>query len=110
MSNQTTSAGATRARRGSQARAVRTAATAHGAGVADLHRILLETAFELTAEFDGVPAGSVMRCFGRSVKLARARGVTGAGLPEAARRIATTSLRERAAGGRHRTWTLAATA
>ncbi|NYD41416.1 hypothetical protein [Nocardioides panaciterrulae] len=106
MSNQTTSEGVMRAHRG--APGADTAATAPG--VADLHRILLETAFELTAEFDGLPAGSVMRCFGRSVKLARAQGATGPGLPEAARRIAASSLRKRAAGGRHPVWTLAATA
>jgi hypothetical protein len=101
MSNQTTSAGTMRARRGSAATAT---------GVVDLHRILLDTAFELTAEFDGVPAGSVMRCFARSVKLARAQGVTGPALPEAARRIAASSLRERMAGGHRPAWALAATA
>ena len=84
--------------------------TAHG--VVDLHRILLETAAELAAEFGEVPAGSVMRCFGRSVKLARAQGVSGTALPEAARRLARSSLRDRAAGvaGRPGWAALAATA
>ena len=82
--------------------------TAHG--VVDLHRLLLETAGELTAEFSELPAGSVMRCFGRSVKLARAQGVTGTALPEAARRIARASLRDRVAGGRPGWAALAATA
>lgn len=82
--------------------------TAHG--VVDLHRILLETAGELTAEFSEIPAGSVMRCFGRSVKLARAQGAAGAALPEAARRVARSSLRDRLAGGRPGWAALAATA
>jgi hypothetical protein len=82
-------------------------------GVVDLHRVLLEVAEELTAEFSELPAGSVMRCFGRSVKLARAQGVSGTALPEAARRIARGSLRDRiagAAGGRRGWAPLAATA
>ena len=79
-------------------------------GVVDLHRTLLETACELTAEFSELPAGSVMRCFGRSVKLARAQGVSGTALPEAARRIARSSLRGRLAGSRHAGAALAATA
>ncbi len=103
MSNQTTSGGRMRAGHGAG-----TTVTAHG--VVDLHRTLIETAFELTAEFDAIPAGSVMRCFARSVKLARAQGVDGPGLPEAARRLAASSLRERAARGRHPASTLAATA
>jgi hypothetical protein len=82
--------------------------TAHG--VVDQHHRLLETAGELTAEFSEMPAGSVMRCFGRAVKLARAQGVTGTALPEAARRIARSSLRDRAAGGRPGWAALAATA
>lgn len=105
MSNQKTSFAQARAQRTVRTRTV--GATAHG--VVDLHRILLETAGELTAEFAELPAGSVMRCFGRSVKLARVQGVTGAALPEAARRIARANLRERVVGGRPG-WALAATA
>ena len=105
MINQKTSYGEVRARRSLATRS--TGATAHG--VVDLHRMLLETACELTAEFSEIPAGSVMRCFGRSVKLARAQGATGAALPEAARRLARSSLQDRVAGGR-RGWALAATA
>jgi len=107
MSNQTTSAATTRARRRTTT-ATRGPGSAHG--VVDLHRILLDTAFELTAEFDTVPAGSVMRCFARSVKVARARGVDGAALPEAARRIARSNLHERVARGRSSGRVLAATA
>lgn len=105
MSNHTTSE-ATRVRRAAWTRPV--GGTAHG--VVDLHRILLETAGELTAEFDELPAGSVMRCFGRAVKLARAQGVSGTALPEAARRLARASLRERGCGGRPGWAALAATA
>ena len=107
MSNQRTPVDEVRARRGAWARPA-AGSTAHG--VVDLHHLLLETAGELTTEFSEVPAGSVMRCFGRAVKLARAQGVSGTALPEAARRIARSSLRDRVAGRRPGWATLAATA
>ena len=93
MSNQKTSVGAAR-RRGPDFSARGTGA-AHG--VVDLHRQLLETAFDLSVEYDTLPAGSVLRCFARAVHLARLKGVEGARLPEEARRIAESSLRSRAA-------------
>jgi len=96
MSNQTTSAGVARARRGSGS----DRAGAHG--VVDLHRQLLEIAFDLSVEFDTLPAGSVLRCFARAVHLARLKGAEGARLPEEARRIAESSLRSRAAKGSRR--------
>ena len=71
-------------------------------GVVDLHRQLLETAFDLSVEYDTLPAGSVLRCFARAVHLARLKGVEGARLPEEARRIAESSLRSRAAQGTRR--------
>lgn len=94
MSNQTTSVGEARARRRRRS-ADRGTASAHG--VVDLHRQLLDTAFDLSTEFDTLPAGSVLRCFSRAVHLARLKGAEGARLPEEARRIAESSLRARAA-------------
>ena len=91
MSNQKTSADVARARRGSD----RSAGAA--TGVVDLHRQLLDLAFDLSVEFDTLPAGSVLRCFARAVHLARLQGAEGARLPEEARRIAESSLRSRAA-------------
>ena len=98
MSNQTTSAGVTRARRGPDSGVDRAGAN----GVVDLHRQLLETAFDLSVEFDTLPAGSVLRCFARAVHAARLKGAEGARLPEEARRIAESSLRSRAAKGNRR--------
>ncbi|MFC4787299.1 hypothetical protein ACT8ZV_22675 [Nocardioides sp. MAHUQ-72] len=73
----------------------RTAEQADALGVLDLHRQLLETAFDLSQEFDEVPAGSVMRCFARAVHLARLDGASGSRLVDEARRIAVSALRER---------------
>ena len=103
MSNQTTSAGESRARRAPGSGR----STASANGVVDLHRRLLETAFDLTLEFDELPAGSVMRCFARAVHLARMKGVAGAQLPEEARRIARVSLRDRAGASTRRRRALA---
>ncbi len=95
MSNQKTSVGAARARR--PAGSDHGTGTAHG--VMDLHRELLDTAFDLSVKYDALPAGSVLRCFARAVHLARLKGAEGARLPEEARRIAESSLRERVAEG-----------
>jgi hypothetical protein len=92
MSNQKTSTGVSRARRPD-----RGTGTAHG--VVDLHRELLDTAFDLSVQYDALPAGSVLRCFARAVHLARLKGAEGPRLPEEARRIAESSLRERVAEG-----------
>ena len=91
MSNQKTSVDVVRARR----RPDRGAGAV--TGVVDLHRQLLDIAFDLSVEFDTLPAGSVLRCFARAVHLARLKGADGARLPEEARRMAETSLRSRAA-------------
>jgi hypothetical protein len=93
MSNQKTPVGVARARRPDIS--ARGTATVHG--VVDLHRQLLETAFDLSVEYDTLPAGSVLRCFARAVHLARLKGVEGARLPDEARRIAESSLRSRVA-------------
>jgi hypothetical protein len=42
---------------------------------------LLETADRLVAEFDGIVAGSVPRCFSRALIIARRSGVTRESLP-----------------------------
>jgi hypothetical protein len=91
MSNQKTSADLARARRRSDRSGGATT------GVVDLHRQLLDIAFDLSVEFDTLPAGSVLRCFARAVHLARLQGAEGARVPEEARRIAVSSLRSRAA-------------
>jgi hypothetical protein len=102
MSNQKTSVAATRARRGRQDPSALDRGTGTAHGVVDLHRQLLETAFDLSVEYDTLPAGSVLRCFARAVRMARMKGAEGAGLPEEARRIAESSLRGRAASGSRR--------
>src|SRR6476660_5157681 len=91
MSNQPTSVDVARAPRPSYPRA------GSATGVVDLHRQLLDVAFDLSVEFDTLPAGSVLRCFARSVHLARLQGAEGPRLPVEARRIAELSLRSRAA-------------
>src|SRR6476620_8358057 len=91
MSNQKTSVDLARARRRSERGAGTTT------GVVDLHRQLLDIAFDLSVEFDTLPAGSVLRCFARAVHLARLQGAEGPRLPVEARRIAELSLRNRAA-------------
>jgi hypothetical protein len=102
MSNQTTSVDVAHARlrHAHDPGTDRVGGTAHG--VVDLHRQLLETAFDLSVEYDTLPAGSVLRCFARAVRMARMKGAEGAGLPEEARRIAESSLRGRAASGSRR--------
>jgi len=95
MSNQKTSFDVARARR----RPDRGGAVT---GLVDVHRQLLDIAFDLSVEFDTLPAGSVLRCFARAVHLARLQGADGVGLPEEARRIAESSLRSRAAKSTHR--------
>jgi len=97
MSNQKTSVDVARARRGRQDAFALDRGTGTAHGVVDLHRQLLETAFDLSVEYDTLPAGSVLRCFARAVHLARLQGAEGARLPEEARRIAESSLRSRAA-------------
>jgi hypothetical protein len=58
----------------------------------DLHESLLETAYEMTDQFDRLPAGSVMRCFFRAVRQARTAGVEPARVPVVARRGAESVL------------------
>jgi len=58
----------------------------------DLHERLLETAHEMTDQFDRLPAGSVMRCFFRAVRQARTTGVEPAHVPLVARRDAESVL------------------
>ena len=50
----------------------------------DVNRQLLDCAERLVEEYPDHPAGSVLRCFARAVRLARARGVTVAALPAVA--------------------------
>jgi len=57
---------------------------------------LLEVAERLTAEFDHVPAGSVMRCFARAVQVARRSGCLAVSLPQSAERMTRELLAERA--------------
>jgi hypothetical protein len=93
MSNQKTSATVARAQRRDARSSVPEHVTAGGAHtVVDLHRQLLEVAFDLTSEYDVLPPGSVLRCFARAVHLARLDGATGLELPERARRIADSML------------------
>jgi hypothetical protein len=110
MSNQKTSTTVARARRRDARSSVPEHTAAGGAHtVVDLHRQLLEVAFDLTTEHVALPPGSVLRCFARAVHLARLDGATGLELPERARRIAASMLRQRLVEGRHAT-ELAATA
>jgi len=102
MSNQKTSVDVARARRGRQDAFALDRGTGTAHGVVDLHRQLLETAFDLSVEYDTLPAGSVLRCFARAVRMARMKGAEGARLPEEARRIAESSLRGRAASSTRR--------
>ena len=74
MSNRKTSVGVACA---PAARTSRPAARRAAHGVVDLHRQLLDTAFDLSVEYDTLPAGSVLRCFARAVHLARLKGVEG---------------------------------
>jgi hypothetical protein len=110
MSNQKTTATVARALRRDARSSVPEHVTGGGAHtVVDLHRQLLEVAFDLTTEFDALPPGSVLRCFARAVHLARLDGAAGVELPEQARRIAASMLRRRLVE-RRRTAPLAATA
>ena len=102
MSNQKTSVDEARARRPRQGISALDRGTGTAHGVVDLHRQLLDTAFDLSVEYDTLPAGSVLRCFARAVRMARMKGAEGARLPEEARRIAESSLRGRAADGTRR--------
>jgi hypothetical protein len=56
---------------------------------------MLEVAERLTAEFDQLPAGSVMRCFARAVQVARRSGCPAAALPQTAERMTRLALAER---------------
>ena len=49
---------------------------------------LLEMADRQVAEFDGIAAGSVLRCFSRAVIIARRSGVTPEPLPTVAADVA----------------------
>ena len=63
---------------------------------ADLHRRLLDTAHELVAEFDSLPAGTVLRCFYRTTHQARVSRTTDpTALPLVARRLTRTTLASR---------------
>lgn len=98
----------------SNSRTTRAAAAGTAHDLVDLHRSLLETAFQLSREHQALPAGSVLRCFSRAVHRARLQGIDAARLPAEARRIAEASLVERAAraqrAGRQRGTVLAASA
>lgn len=59
---------------------------------ADVDRDLLETAWRLAGEYGDVPTGSVLRCFARAVRRARACRVALADLPVVAEQIARIGL------------------
>lgn len=56
------------------------------------NQALLDAAAQLVAEFSDVPAGSVLRSFSRSVRLARQAGCPVERLPEAAERLTREAL------------------
>jgi hypothetical protein len=62
---------------------------------ADVHRRLLDTAHELVAEFDSLPAGTVLRCFYRTTHQARLSRTDPTSLPLVARRLTRTTLASR---------------
>lgn len=89
MSNQKTSVDLARARRRSERGA------GASTGVVDLHRQLLDIAFDLSVEFDTLPAGSVLRCFARAAHRARMAGCADDDLSEVARAAVVRTLAER---------------
>jgi len=56
--------------------------------VVDVNHELLRVAERLTYEYDGLAAGSVLRCFARAVRSSRAAGRPLCSLPEDAERLA----------------------
>ena len=58
----------------------------------EVQQQLLETAHEMTSQFDRLPAGSVVRCFFRAVRQARRAVVEPARVPFVARRGAESVL------------------
>jgi hypothetical protein len=60
---------------------------------------LVETAVRLVADHPGIPAGSVLRCYSRAVRLARRGGAGIEELPERAEDLARRILAARARSG-----------
>lgn len=65
-----------------------------------LRERLLDTAQAVTREHPDHPAGSVLRCYARAVRLVRLTGCPQNDLPEAARRATSELLRYRAVAAR----------